>query len=74
VLNIEAFYLCNLTTSSASFSVRILDIPDDQQDTLIYARPYYVFEYEGREVIAYGDAVQANCSNKYESNDGVLEW
>ena len=74
VLNIEAVYLCNLTTSSASFSVRILDIPEDQQDTLIYARPYYVFEYEGREVIAYGDAVQANCNNKYDSNDGVLEW
>lgn len=74
VLDIPAVYLCNLTTTSASFSVRILDIPDDQQDTLIYARPYYVFEYEGREVIAYGDAVQANCSNKYDSNDGVLEW
>ena len=74
VLNIEAVYLCNLTTSSASFSVRILDIPEENYDTLIYARPYYVFEYEGREVIAYGDVVQANYNNKYESNDGVLEW
>ncbi len=73
-VNIEAKYLCNLEEDSAAYAVRITNIPLDKEDRIIYARSYYVFEYEGREIIVYDDMQQANYINKYESNDGQLEW
>ena len=73
-VDINAKYLCNLLEDSASYAVRITNIPVALEDRIIYARAYYVFEYEGREVIVYDDLQQANYSNKYDSNDGVLEW
>ena len=59
---------------NASFAVRIINIPEKHEATILYARAYYVFEYEGREVVVYDDVQSANYINKYTSNDGVLEW
>lgn len=74
VLDVNATYLWDLEEDSAQFAVRITNIPLANEDTIIYARAYYVFEYEGREVIVYDDIQSANYVNKYDSNDGVLEW
>ncbi len=74
VLDVNAKYLNDLEADSAQFAVRITNIPLANEDTIIYARAYYVFEYEGREIIVYDDLQQANYINKYDSNDGVLEW
>ena len=74
VLDINAEYLQDLEGGYATFAVRITNIPVENDDTIIYARAYYVFEYEGREVVVYDDIQAANYINKYESNDGVLEW
>ena len=56
--DVVAKYLCELTEETFSFAVRVIDIPDAQVNTMIYMRPYYVYEDEnGREQIVYGDVV-----------------
>lgn len=73
-IDINAAKLCDLESGAAQFAVRITNIPVENEDTIIYARAYYVFEYEGREVVVYDDIQSANYINKYTNNDGVLEW
>lgn len=62
------------TDTAASFAVRITGIPANKQDTAIYARPYYVFEKDGKEFTVYGDIVAASYNGKLSNNDGELEW
>ena len=73
-INIEAEYLQEWDADAATFAVRIINVPVENEATMVYARAYYVFEYEGREVFVYDDVQAANYINKYEQNDGVLEW
>ncbi len=73
-LDVNAERLYDLEADYAQFAVRITNIPLANEATVIYARAYYVFEYEGREVVVYDDIQSANYINKYDSNDGVLEW
>ena len=62
------------TDTAASFAVRITGIPDNKLDAAIYARPYYVFEKDGKEFTVYGDIVAASYNGKLSNNDGELEW
>ena len=73
-IQIDAKYFQELEEDAVQFAVRITHIPDGHEATMIYARAYYVFEYEGREVVVYDDIQAANYIDKYENNDGVLEW
>ena len=73
-IDVNAKYLYDLEGSYAQFAVRITNIPVENEATVIYARAYFVIEYEGREVVIYDDTQFANYINKYEQNDGVLEW
>ena len=73
-LDINAEKLFTPETDTTQFAVRITNIPAAQDTRIVYARPYYVFEYEGREVVVYDDIQAQNYVNKYDSNDGVLEW
>ena len=58
VKDVAAKYLCETAEASFAFAVRVIDIPDSQAGTVIYVRPYYVYEDEnGREQIVYGDVV-----------------
>ena len=74
VIDIPAVYLCDLEPDSAAFAVRIRNIPEANYDTGIYARPYYVFDYNGTEITVYGDIVGASYNGKLSNNDGELEW
>ena len=74
VIDIPAVYLCNLEPDSAAFSVRIRNIPEANYDTGIYARPYYIFDYNGTEITVYGDIVGVSYNGKLSNNDGELEW
>ena len=56
-VDIEAKYLWDVAAEEASFAVRLIDIPADHKDTVITARPYYVYEVDGEEIVVYGDAV-----------------
>ena len=62
VLNIPAVYLCDVEPDSCAFAVRIINIPSDQLERVIYARPYYVVEVDGEEIVAYGDVNSATCA------------
>ena len=54
--------------------MRVVKIPQANLSTQIYARPYYVFEYEGKEVVVYGDIVSRCYETFPDINDGWLEW
>ena len=60
VIDINAKYLMSLESNSLSFAVRIINIPDAKLGVEIYARPYYVYEVDGEEVIVYGTIVNNN--------------
>ncbi len=62
------------TDGEIYYGIRIVGIPEANLSSLIYARPYYVFEYEGVEVIVYGDIVSACYKTFPDINDGWLEW
>lgn len=56
------------------YAVRVTNIPWEYSDAIIYARPYYVYECDGEEVVVYGDIVATNYDNTVNTNDGVFEW
>ena len=57
VINIEAKHLWGWRSDVVSFAIRIIDIPEKGKDTVVTARPYYVYEVDGVEVVVYGDSV-----------------
>lgn len=56
-VNVEGLYICKSSQESLSFAVRIINIPAQGKDTLIYALPYYVYSDGNQEIVVYGDAV-----------------
>lgn len=56
------------------FAVRIVNIPETHKNTAIYARPYYIFEYNGRQITVYGDVEWQSYEPMKDVNDGWLEW
>ena len=57
VIDIKAGYLCKVTEDSLSFAVRIINIPTQGRNTLIQARPYYVYSDGQEEIVVYGETV-----------------
>lgn len=62
------------TPGEIYFAMRIHRIPAAYKETIIYARPYYIFEYEDREITVYGDIVFDSYEPQKDVNDGWLEW
>ena len=56
------------------YAVRVANIPADKMNTVIYMRPYYVFDYNGTEVTVYGDIVFDRYEEIPDINDGWMEW
>lgn len=56
-VDIQAKYLWEATANECSFAIRLINIPDNQLDRVITARPYYVYEVNGEEIVVYGDTV-----------------
>lgn len=54
---IEGAYLWELGVESLSYAVRIIHILEGGKDTAVTARPYYVYEKDGREIVVYGTPV-----------------
>jgi hypothetical protein len=47
----------------------------DCEETIIYARPYYVFEdAEGNQIEVYDHVEYTNYADNIQMNDGILEW
>ena len=57
VVDIPVVYVMEVSDTGCTYAVRVVKIPQSHADTLIYARPYYVFEKDGEEIIVYGDVV-----------------
>lgn len=57
-----------------SFAMRIHRIPAAYKKAMIYARPYYIFEYNGKQITVYGETVFASYELQNDVNDGRLEW
>ncbi len=62
VIDIPAIYLQEATDTSCAFAIRLINIPATQLERTIYARPYFVVEYQGEEVVVYGDVDAASCA------------
>ena len=60
-IDIPAKYLCEVEADAFAFAVRIVDIPDANLGTNIFARPYFVYEDEdGNEQVVYGSTKSEN--------------
>ena len=75
VIDIPAEKAWEEPTDVLTYVVRIIKIPDTHKGTVIYARPYYVFEYtNGEQYTVYGDIVYDSYEKIPDINDGWLEW
>ncbi len=63
IVNVEAVHLWGWRADALSFAIRIIDIPDKGKDTLVTARPYYVYEVDGEEIVVYGAARSATYNS-----------
>ena len=54
VIDVPVVYLCDLTENSATFAIRIINIPEEGKNTLVYFRPYFIYEdARGRQHTVY---------------------
>ncbi len=60
-IQVPAKYLMEMEEDSATYAVRIVNIPADSADTTVYARAYYIFENaSGKQVIVYDEIYSAS--------------
>ncbi|MBQ7088287.1 MAG: carbohydrate binding domain-containing protein [Clostridia bacterium] len=57
VVDVPAVYVRDVSETDCEYAVRVKNVPSTHRDTLIYARPYYVFEKDGEEIVVYGEIV-----------------
>lgn len=57
IIDVKAIRLCELSEISLSFAIRVINIPDKNKDSMIYVRPYYIYECNSEEIIVYDDIV-----------------
>ena len=54
VTDVAVNTLWGATASACSYAVRLKNIPDSAVGRTVYARPYYVVKYQGKDVVVYG--------------------
>ncbi len=54
VTDVAISTLWDATGADCSYAVRLKNIPDSAVGRTVYARPYYVVKYQGKEVVVYG--------------------
>ncbi len=78
ITKIQANHMVETTDTYAEFIARINNIPKAKADTIIYARPYFVYKNKSnKSVTKYGEVVSANASGKkirYSIETGSLGW
>ena len=62
VVNVPTVYLQQTDEDSCAFASRIINIPDNQLERTIYARPYFIVEVDGEEITVYGEVDSATCA------------
>lgn len=72
--DVPAVYGNKIVDDYLYYAVRVTNIPWEYSDAIIYARPYYVYECDGEEVVVYGDVYAANYDDNVNTNDGIFDW
>lgn len=62
VVNVPTVYLQETDEEFCAFATRIINIPGEQLERTIYARPYYTIEVDGEQITVYGDVDSATCA------------
>ena len=64
IKNIGAKFLWDMTATSITYAVRVINIPEANWDTVISARPYYTYaNADGDSITVYGDVVTGTYNN-----------
>lgn len=54
VTDVAVTTLWDATATACSYAVRLMNIPDSAVGRTVYARPYYVVKYQGKDTVVYG--------------------
>ena len=73
-VRVNARRLMGVNGNRVSFTARVINIPRGYENMTVYARPYYVFERNGQQVVTYGDVVSSTYNASPQFNDGALIW
>ncbi len=73
VKDVPAVYAYDVGDTYATYAVRITNIPLHHDQTPLYARPYYVYLFNGEEIVVYGD-VYSESYTPQDSNDVTMDW
>lgn len=63
-VKISRMYRVNDKKTSATFAVRIVNIPYQLEEQVLYARPYVEIEYQGERLTLYGKTASASYAEK----------
>lgn len=55
VTDVAVTSLWDTAADACTYAVRLKNIPQSAVGSTVYARPYYVVRYQGKEVVVYGD-------------------
>ena len=64
VTNVAVTSLWKVTATACSYAVRLKNIPDSGVGRTVYARPYYVVKYQGKDMVVYG-SIDATTYQKH---------
>lgn len=64
VTNVTVTSLWEVTATACSYAVRLKNIPDSGVGRTVYARPYYVVKYQGKDTVVYG-SIDATTYQKH---------
>lgn len=64
VTNVTVTALWDATATACSYAVRLKNIPDSAVGRTVYARPYYVVKYQGKDTVVYG-SIDATTYQKH---------
>lgn len=73
-VRVDARYLVGAKGDCARFTARVINVPHTGRDMTVYARPYYIFERDGRTVVTYGSIVETTYNDSPLFNDTTLQW
>lgn len=62
--DVRATKMYDATAAMCRYAIRVVNIPFEQENDLIYARPYVEIESEGEKITLYGQTVCASFADK----------
>ncbi len=73
-VSVPVEYLSKVTEDAVHFTARVVNIPLNKSDAVIYARPYYLYLCDNEILLVYGDIEYDNYDGDISMNDGALDW